>query len=146
MSITQPPGAGPHSLRDQRLTPAFLGLTGVGLYINKVSNVIVRNLKIAKVKADDGDCIGIQASKNVWVDHVDVSGDLNAGKDDYDGLIDITHASEWVTVSNSYIHDHVSSSPPGRERPVQTRPHEGAEILLTRACKLAVEGLSGRSL
>lgn len=93
----------------------FLGLTGVGLYINKVSNVIVRNLKIAKVSADDGDCIGIQASKNVWVDHVDVSGDLNAGKDDYDGLIDITHASEWVTVSNSYIHDHVSSSPRSRK-------------------------------
>lgn len=91
------------------------GLTGVGLYINKVSNVIVRNMKIAKVSADDGDCIGIQASKNVWVDHVDVSGDLNAGKDDYDGLIDITHACEWVTVSNSYIHDHVSSNTGSRK-------------------------------
>ena len=89
----------------------FLGLNGVGLYINKQNNVIVRNLKIAKVKAADGDAIGIQASKNVWVDHVDVSGDLSAGKDDYDGLIDITHACEWVTVSNSYIHDHVSNHP-----------------------------------
>lgn len=81
----------------------------------------MRNLKIAKVSADNGDCIGIQASKNVWVDHVDVSGDLNAGKDDYDGLIDITHACEWVTVSNSYIHDHVSSDPrPGKARQERT--------------------------
>lgn len=84
------------------------GLTGVGLYIKGVSNVIVRNLKISKVKAENGDAIGIQASKNVWVDHVDVSSDMDNGKDYYDGLIDVTHASEWVTISHSKIHDHVS--------------------------------------
>lgn len=72
------------------------------------SNVIVRNLKISKVLADNGDAITIQASKNVWVDHVDVSSDLDHDKDYYDGLIDVTHASEWVTISNTYLHDHVS--------------------------------------
>lgn len=83
-------------------------LTGVGLTINGQSNVIVRNLKISKVLADNGDAITIQASKNVWVDHVDLSSDLDHDKDYYDGLVDVTHASEWVTISNSYIHDHVS--------------------------------------
>lgn len=68
----------------------------------------MRNLKISKVLADYGDAITIQASKNVWVDHVDLSSDLDHDKDYYDGLVDVTHASEWVTISNSYIHDHVS--------------------------------------
>lgn len=85
-----------------------VALTGVGLTINGQSNVIVRNLKISKVLADNGDAITIQASKNVWVDHVDLSSDLDHDKDYYDGLVDVTHASEWVTISNSYIHDHVS--------------------------------------
>ncbi|KAI1741452.1 polysaccharide lyase family 1 protein [Xylaria scruposa] len=81
-------------------------LTGIGLSINKQSNVIVRNMKISKVLADYGDAITIQASKNVWVDHVDVSSDMDHDKDYYDGLIDITHGSDWVTISNSYLHDH----------------------------------------
>ncbi|KAI1472091.1 polysaccharide lyase family 1 protein [Daldinia caldariorum] len=81
-------------------------LTGVGLYIRRTSNVIVRNMKIAKVKAENGDAIGIDASSNVWIDHCDLSGDLSLGKDDLDGLLDISHGSEWVTVSNTYMHDH----------------------------------------
>ncbi|XPT04684.1 Pectate lyase [Ascochyta lentis] len=85
-------------------------LTGVGLFIDNSKNVIVQNLKISKVLATNGDAIGIQASTNVWVDHVDVSSDIDHGKDYYDGLIDVTHASEWVTVSNSYIHDHYKAS------------------------------------
>ncbi|KAI0421481.1 polysaccharide lyase family 1 protein [Xylaria grammica] len=89
---------------------AGASLTGIGLTINKQSNVIVRNLKIAKVLADNGDAITIQASQNVWVDHVDVSSDLDNGKDYYDGLIDVTHGSDWVTISNSYIHDHYKAS------------------------------------
>ncbi|KAJ8122424.1 hypothetical protein ONZ43_g1383 [Nemania bipapillata] len=85
-------------------------LTGIGLTINKQSNVIVRNMKISKVLADYGDAITIQASKNVWVDHCDVSSDLDHDKDYYDGLIDVTHASDYVTISNTYIHDHWKAS------------------------------------
>ncbi|KAI0542014.1 polysaccharide lyase family 1 protein [Xylaria digitata] len=85
-------------------------LTGIGLSINKQSNVIVRNLKISKVLADNGDAITIQASKNVWVDHCDVSSDLDHDKDYYDGLIDVTHGSDWVSISNTYIHDHFKAS------------------------------------
>lgn len=36
--------------------------------------------------------------------------DLAHDKDYYDGLIDITHASEWVTISNTYLHDHWKAS------------------------------------
>jgi len=81
-------------------------LVGIGLYINKSKNVIVRNLTIQKVLAENGDAIGIQASSNVWVDHVDVSSDRDHDKDYYDGLIDVTHASDYVSVTYSYIHDH----------------------------------------
>ncbi|KAI1099292.1 polysaccharide lyase family 1 protein [Jackrogersella minutella] len=85
-------------------------LTGVGFYIRRTSNVIVRNMKISKVDADNGDAIGIDGSSNVWVDHCDLSGDLGSGKDDYDGLVDISHASEWITISNTYFHDHWKAS------------------------------------
>lgn len=110
-----------------------VALTGVGLTINGQSNVIVRNLKISKVLADNGDAITIQASKNVWVDHVDLSSDLDHDKDYYDGLVDVTHASEWVTISNSYIHDHVSISICLlREIPLPFQKPERRNDILTR--------------
>ncbi|TDZ16593.1 Pectate lyase B [Colletotrichum orbiculare MAFF 240422] len=85
-------------------------ITGVGLFISKQENIILRNLKISKVTADAGDAIGIQASSKVWVDHCDLSSDKEHGKDYYDGLLDITHASMAVTVSNTYLHDHYKGS------------------------------------
>lgn len=81
-------------------------LVGVGLYINKVNNVIVRNMRIQKVKDANGDAVGVQASTKVWIDHCDLSSSLGDGKDTYDGLIDITHGSDLVTVSNTFLHDH----------------------------------------
>ncbi|KAH6845795.1 pectin lyase fold/virulence factor [Chaetomium sp. MPI-CAGE-AT-0009] len=83
-------------------------ITGVGLTIKGVSNVIVRNLKLSKVEG--GDCIGVQEATNVWLDHLDISGDLSADKDFYDGLLDITHAGDFITVSNSHFHDHWKAS------------------------------------
>jgi pectate lyase len=85
-------------------------LQNIGIYVRRVSNVIIRNLAISKVDADNGDAIGVDESTNVWVDHVDLSGDLNVGKDDYDGLFDVTHAADWVTISNSLLHDHWKGS------------------------------------
>jgi pectate lyase len=38
------------------------------------------------------------------------ASDLNHDKDYYDGLLDVTHASEWVTVSNCFLHDHWKAS------------------------------------
>ncbi|KAI1263134.1 polysaccharide lyase family 1 protein [Xylariaceae sp. FL1019] len=85
-------------------------LTGIGLTINEQSNVIVRNMKISKVLADYGDAITIQASQNVWVDSCDLSSDMDHDKDYYDGLVDVTHACDWVTISNTYLHDHWKGS------------------------------------
>jgi pectate lyase len=59
---------------------ANAALNGVGLRVNKQKNVIIRNLKISKVKATSGDAVAIQASKNVWIDHLDLSSDKNNGK------------------------------------------------------------------
>ena len=65
-------------------------------------------MKISKVLADYGDGITIQLSTNVWVDHCDLSGDETVGKDTYDGLVDLSHAADFVTISNTYFHNHVS--------------------------------------
>ena len=56
-------------------------LNGIGLRVLEESNVIIRNVKISKVLADVGDAIGIQEASNVWVDHVDLSSDLDHDKD-----------------------------------------------------------------
>lgn len=66
-------------------------------------------MKIAKVLAAYGDAVTIQLSTNVWVDHCDLSGDETVGKDTYDGLVDLSHAADFVTISNTYFHNHVSS-------------------------------------
>jgi len=85
-------------------------LVGVGLLVKHESNVIIRNLAISKVLAANGDAVGVQYSNNVWLDHLDVSSDRDHDKDYYDGLIDLTHAADFVTLSNSYIHDHWKAS------------------------------------
>ncbi|OCL05242.1 polysaccharide lyase family 1 protein, partial [Glonium stellatum] len=85
-------------------------LVGLGLYIKSKTNVIVRNLTIQKVLAENGDAIGIQASTNVWADHCDLSSDMGHDKDYYDGLCDVTHASDYVTISNTFFYDHWKAS------------------------------------
>ncbi|KAK0455662.1 polysaccharide lyase family 1 protein [Desarmillaria tabescens] len=85
-------------------------LSGVGLRVLEESNVIIRNVKIQKVLADAGDAIGIQEAHNVWVDHVDLSSDLDHDKDYYYGLLDITHGSYGITVTNSKLYNHWKAS------------------------------------
>ncbi|APA08100.1 hypothetical protein SS1G_00238 [Sclerotinia sclerotiorum 1980 UF-70] len=85
-------------------------LTGFGLLVKGQKNVIIRNLGIKEVLAANGDALGIQKSTNVWVDHVDLSSNRDHDKDYYDGLFDVTHAADFVTFSNSFIHDHWKAS------------------------------------
>ncbi|CAD6439705.1 12c5630b-dc7f-4e00-9561-1c52d0e14ea1 [Sclerotinia trifoliorum] len=85
-------------------------LTGFGLLVKGQKNVIIRNLGIKLVLAANGDALGIQKSTNVWVDHVDLSSNRDHDKDYYDGLFDVTHAADFVTFSNSFIHDHWKAS------------------------------------
>lgn len=79
-------------------------LEGFTITVKEVSNVILRNFAASKVVG--GDSIALNKATNVWIDHVDLSSDRDHDKDYYDGLLDITHAADFVTVSNSFIHDH----------------------------------------
>ncbi|MER5664836.1 pectate lyase family protein [Streptomyces mirabilis] len=85
------------------------GFTGGGLRLKKVTNVVVRNLNISKpLKPADG--ITVQASTKVWIDHNAFSSDRDHGKDYYDGLLDINHGSDYVTVSWNTFKDHYKGS------------------------------------
>jgi len=92
-------------------------LNGVGLRIfgtstsAYVKNVIVKNLKIKNViqvdpatGSGDNDCIGLKYADHVWVDHCELSADLNHSDwEYYDGLIDISKQSDYITVSWSKL-------------------------------------------
>ncbi|WP_405732959.1 polysaccharide lyase family 1 protein [Streptomyces sp. NBC_01537] len=84
------------------------GLTGGGVRVKNESNVIIRNLVFSKPVGTDS--ITIQKSTYVWVDHNDLSSDRTHGKDYYDGLLDITHAADYVSVSWNKFHDHYKVS------------------------------------
>ncbi|HJL19873.1 MAG TPA: polysaccharide lyase family 1 protein [Sandaracinaceae bacterium LLY-WYZ-13_1] len=76
-------------------------ITGRGVRLDGVRNVILHNLIFRDGAGDDGeDAIRIvDGTENVWIDHVTLS--------DYpDGLIDITRASRMVTVSWCELFDH----------------------------------------
>ncbi|MFF3636043.1 polysaccharide lyase family 1 protein [Streptomyces sp. NPDC002250] len=84
------------------------GFTGGGLRLKKVTNVVVRNLNLSE--AVKTDAITVQASTKVWIDHNTLSSDRDHGKDYYDGLVDITHGSDYVTVSWNTFKDHYKGS------------------------------------
>jgi pectate lyase len=76
------------------------GITGGGLNLSGVRNVILRNL-VFRNASDDS--INIQSgTTNVWVDHNDLANG-------YDGLIDIKRGSDYITVSWNRLHDHDKS-------------------------------------
>ena len=88
------------------------GLVGGGFRVYKENNVILRNLDLS-LAADGGDLIDIETATYVWVDHCDLYNEgIVGGKDDYDGLLDIKRASDFITVSWTKFHDHVSSPRP----------------------------------
>lgn len=100
-------------------------LEGVGINLVRSNNIIIRNLKIHHTRAPM-DCIGIEDSQNVWVDHcelfnmlgdcngdgkIDTKGDISDGDVDwYDGLLDVKKDSAYITVSWNYFHDAFKTS------------------------------------
>ena len=66
--------------------------------LREAKNVIIQNLGFSKIYQDGGDGIAVQKSTNVWIDHCDLSSDLDHGKDYYDGLADFSHAADYITV------------------------------------------------
>ncbi|WP_189332169.1 pectate lyase family protein [Actinoplanes ianthinogenes] len=88
---------------------ANAGLTGAGISIKKASNVIIRNLKISFALAPV-DLIAAQKSDHIWIDHNELFNDTTHDKDFYDGMVDLTHATDFVTVSWNHLHDHHKGS------------------------------------
>lgn len=81
-------------------------LKGVQLVLSGVSNIIIRNVKLHETP-DNGDLIGLQNAKNVWVDHCEFYNvGISGNKDEYDGMLDARDASQNITVSWNYFHDH----------------------------------------
>ncbi|KAH8831453.1 polysaccharide lyase family 1 protein [Flagelloscypha sp. PMI_526] len=88
-------------------------LVGVGIRVVNRANIIIRNVKISKVLAETGDAIAIQGSSAIWIDHVDLSSDLDHDKDYYDGLLDLTRGITGVSVTNSKLYNHNKASVAG---------------------------------
>ncbi len=82
------------------------GFTGGGLDLNGNSNIIIKNLVIPKAAGTDAITIQGPDSSNIWVDHCDLSSELHPDGASYDGLVDITHAADMITVSWTVFHDH----------------------------------------
>ncbi|MBC9728031.1 polysaccharide lyase family 1 protein [Streptomyces sp. TRM68367] len=70
-------------------------ITGSGLNVSGVQNVIIQNLTFSGSN-DDG--INVQESSKVWLDHNDISGAK-------DGGLDIKRGSTDITVSWNHAHD-----------------------------------------
>jgi len=76
------------------------GITGGGLNLSGVRNIIIRNLNFRNAGDDS---INVQTNTtNVWIDHNDLSNG-------YDGLIDIKRGSDFITVSWNRLHNHDKS-------------------------------------
>ena len=91
-------------------------LLGVGLQVGwsggfgEVHNVVIRNLTIQKALAPIDNIAVAYGATNVWIDHCDLSSDRDHGIDFYDGLLDVSHAADFVTVSWTRFHDHFKTS------------------------------------
>ncbi|KAK2758764.1 hypothetical protein FQN54_003455 [Arachnomyces sp. PD_36] len=86
------------------------GFANSGLRIKEASNVIIRNLKFDTPEEGE-DALSLDQATSVWIDHNEfLSKGMTGDKDQYDGLLDITHASDDVTVSWNKFHDHWKGS------------------------------------
>ena len=71
-------------------------LNGVALLSSDKQNIIIRNIRLTRGRIDG---VAFHNCHHVWVDHCDFSNS-------YDGLLDITNGSDFVTVSWVRLHDH----------------------------------------
>lgn len=105
-------------------------ITGGGLRVNGVQQVIIQNIKfnnalsyapgeqpngnggiinLGQSDFSEIDAIEISRGTNVWVDHCEFSDDpwnANARPRRHDGLIDIVRGSDFITISNSLFRNH----------------------------------------
>jgi pectate lyase len=89
---------------------ASSGISGTTLNIEDMSpaNVIIQNMNIRGVPGNDA--IQIESATHVWIDHNTMSSTIESDPDFYDGMLDITHAGDYVTVSWNIIRNHWKTS------------------------------------
>jgi len=71
-------------------------LNGICLDGNGQSNIIIRNITLTKGRTDG---LSFRNCHHVWIDHCDLS-------DSYDGLLDFTVGSDYMTCSWTKLHNH----------------------------------------
>lgn len=71
-------------------------LNGICLETSGKSNIILRNIILKKGRTDG---IGFRNTHHVWIDHCDLS-------ESYDGLLDFTLGSDYMTVTWTKLHHH----------------------------------------
>ncbi|MFC0529918.1 pectate lyase family protein [Phytohabitans kaempferiae] len=89
---------------------ASSGLSGTTLNIEDMrpANVIIQNLNIRGVVG--GDAIQIENATHIWIDHNTLSSTIENDPDHYDGMLDITHAGDYITVSWNVFRNHWKNS------------------------------------
>jgi pectate lyase len=91
-------------------------LLGVGLQVGwnsefgQIGNVIIRNITFEKALAPIDGVMVSYGGHNVWIDHCNFFSDRLHGVDFYDGLLDINHGADFITVSWSRFYDHYKTS------------------------------------
>ncbi|MEU4442455.1 CBM35 domain-containing protein [Actinosynnema sp. NPDC050801] len=86
------------------------GISGTTLNIEDMTpaNVIIQNMNIRGVPGNDA--IQIESATHVWIDHNTMSSTIEDNPDFYDGMLDITHAADYITVSWNVIRNHWKTS------------------------------------
>ncbi|ANZ40880.1 hypothetical protein BBK82_37755 [Lentzea guizhouensis] len=89
---------------------ASSGISGTTLNIEdaKPANVIIQNLNIRGVRGTDA--IQIENASHIWIDHNTMSSTIENDPDYYDGMLDITHAADYITVSWNVVRNHWKTS------------------------------------
>ncbi|MDP9793834.1 pectate lyase [Catenuloplanes nepalensis] len=86
------------------------GVSGTTFNIEDMqpANVIIQNLNIRGVPG--GDAIQIENATHIWIDHNTMSSTIEDDVDFYDGMMDMTHAADYITVSWNIVRDHWKTS------------------------------------
>jgi pectate lyase len=86
------------------------GISGTTLNIEDMApaNVIIQNMNIRGVTG--GDAIQIENATHIWIDHNTMSSTIEDDPDFYDGMLDITHAGDYITVSWNIVRNHWKTS------------------------------------
>jgi len=80
---------------------------GIGIKLTRVSNIVLRNLRVHHVDIGDKDAISIEGpADHIWVDHCELYAEFQGvDKDHYDGLLDAKGEAAYITYSWNSMHD-----------------------------------------